>query len=444
MNTVRWALHASRLFEGIEPEQFEAVLAGVQTQALAPGELVFRHGDVGDATYVLMEGELQVFVTTGDGSTLLLNKLRPAEHFGEQALLPGGDGLRSASVRAATPAVVARIDRALFERTLGDNRPLKERLRHLSDDHRRNNLVHTESFVYRPLPPGQLRRVDRVAFPHHLETAFGHWIHMAVVESVKVPDPFHLGGRDMIMQQQHSVIICNPELNDVVDLRQIPMTELAKRKPDGFVPLRIHSLCRFGDVFGSLKCDCGPQLMVATRTIMREGSGMIIYTEQEGRNAGLFAKSAFYRMMEVDGVPTSETFQLLGLEKSDLRDYDAALDVLDLLGVDKVEFLSNNPSKIGSLKAGGREVRVRPVHIPTTAYDEAYLSDKRGSMGHMLPTDLHVISDNPDVRAVHLLRNLMPHLEAEHLEALALKIAEEKNLPELRAVVEGLNAGRGA
>lgn len=290
--------------------------------------------------------------------------------------------------------------------------------------------------VCRPLPSGlALRAAKGLTFPHHLQTATGHWIHMAVIEEVRVPDPLDMG-QSQVVQQQHSVFICNPDLNDVADLAEVPLNQLAKRQADGFVPIRIHSKCRFGDAFNSLMCDCGPQLMVAARSIMRRGTGIVIYTEQEGRNAGLSVKAAAYRLMELNGMPTSQTFQALGLHRNDLRSYDIIVDILQILNIDKVELYSNNPSKFGLLSSAGIELKQHPVRIPTTLYDEAYLEDKKNSMGHALLPDLREVGEDPDIRVAYYLRNLLRYLEPHQLKKVALMIAEEKNIPELRELAE--------
>ncbi|MBS0619898.1 MAG: hypothetical protein JSS61_00355 [Verrucomicrobia bacterium] len=149
----------------------------------------------------------------------------------------------------------------------------------------------------------QINTISAISHPHHLETNKGRWIHLAIVQNEEVYDPNNLSDKKITAVKEHSVYIYNPSLDHVVDLSRISLDQLVahREKP---VLMRIHSLCRFGDSFGSVMCDCGPQLMAAKLAIISNGSGMIIYLEQEGRNAGLTAKAAAYRLNAVEKIST--------------------------------------------------------------------------------------------------------------------------------------------
>ena len=149
------------------------------------------------------------------------------------------------------------------------------------------------------------------------------------------------------------------------------------------VPLRVHSECHTGDVWGSLRCDCGDQLEFAIRHIAAELFGAVIYLRQEGRGIGLLNKIRAYELQDL-GLDTIEANQYLGLPV-DARDYRVAAKIIELLKIRSVTLLTNSPDKIGQLKAEGIDVVDRiPVIIPPTAFDEGYLDVKKKKMGHML------------------------------------------------------------
>jgi GTP cyclohydrolase II len=149
------------------------------------------------------------------------------------------------------------------------------------------------------------------------------------------------------------------------------------------VPLRVHSECHTGDVWGSLRCDCRQQLEAATRYIASQEAGVVIYLKQEGRGIGLLNKIRAYQLQDL-GLDTVEANQYLDLPV-DARDYKVAAKIIDLLKIRSVSLLTNNPDKIGQLKAEGIDVVDRiPIVIPANRHDRDYLDVKKQKMGHML------------------------------------------------------------
>jgi GTP cyclohydrolase II len=149
------------------------------------------------------------------------------------------------------------------------------------------------------------------------------------------------------------------------------------------VPLRVHSECHTGDVWGSLRCDCRQQLEAATRYIAAQEAGVVIYLKQEGRGIGLLNKIRAYQLQDL-GLDTVEANQYLDLPV-DARDYKVAARIIDLLKIRSVALLTNNPDKIEQLKAEGIEVVDRiPIVIPANRHDRDYLDVKKQKMGHML------------------------------------------------------------
>ena len=154
--------------------------------------------------------------------------------------------------------------------------------------------------------------------------------------------------------------------------------------PDGRPPLvRLHSECLTGDVLGSLKCDCGPQLQAALGEIAGAGWGILLYLRQEGRGIGLINKLRAYALQD-QGFDTVDANTRLGFA-IDARDYGVAARMLDLLGQRRVRLLTNNPAKVAGLKAAGIEVVERVAHaVPSNPHNERYLATKRDRTGHQL------------------------------------------------------------
>jgi 3,4-dihydroxy 2-butanone 4-phosphate synthase/GTP cyclohydrolase II len=149
------------------------------------------------------------------------------------------------------------------------------------------------------------------------------------------------------------------------------------------VMTRIHSECLTGDVFGSLRCDCGEQIELALQMLSREGVGAFLYMRQEGRGIGLHNKIKAYSLQD-DGLDTIEANQKLGFE-SDLRHYGIGAQILLDLGINKIRLLTNNPKKVVGLSGFGLEIVDRvEVEVPPNSENLQYLQTKRDRMGHIL------------------------------------------------------------
>jgi 3,4-dihydroxy 2-butanone 4-phosphate synthase/GTP cyclohydrolase II len=147
--------------------------------------------------------------------------------------------------------------------------------------------------------------------------------------------------------------------------------------------VRVHSQCLTGDVFGSVKCDCGRQLHAAMELIAREGRGAIVYQQQEGRGIGIINKIRAYALQD-EGADTIEANERLGLAV-DLRCYEQCAEILRDLGLNRIRLMSNNPEKLEALEEMGLKVveRVSLVTPPTDAA-RSYLRTKKEKMGHLL------------------------------------------------------------
>jgi len=147
--------------------------------------------------------------------------------------------------------------------------------------------------------------------------------------------------------------------------------------------VRVHSECLTGDIFGSYRCDCGPQLHAALKQIEEAGSGVLLYMRQEGRGIGLLNKLRAYHLQE-QGLDTVEANNKLGFP-ADLRDYGIGAQILKDLGVCKIKLLTNNPRKIKGLEGYGLEVLERvPLTIEPNNNNRSYLETKKSKLGHLL------------------------------------------------------------
>lgn len=153
--------------------------------------------------------------------------------------------------------------------------------------------------------------------------------------------------------------------------------------PDEPVLVRVHSSCVTGDIFGSCRCDCGPQLHAAMQMVEREGKGVIVYMNQEGRGIGLANKLRAYKLQE-QGMDTVEANLALGFGMDD-RDYGVGAQILRDLGVSKMRLMSNNPKKRTGLVGYGLEVIENvPIELEANDHNRFYLETKRDRMGHSL------------------------------------------------------------
>lgn len=154
-------------------------------------------------------------------------------------------------------------------------------------------------------------------------------------------------------------------------------------QPDDDVLVRVHSECMTGDVFGSMRCDCGEQLRVAMAMIAKEGKGVLVYMRQEGRGIGLVNKMKAYGLQD-QGCDTVEANEALGFG-DDLRDYGVGAQILNDLGIRKMKLITNNPRKIVGLEGYGLSV-VERVHLelPPTPDNIHYMKTKREKLGHIL------------------------------------------------------------
>jgi 3,4-dihydroxy 2-butanone 4-phosphate synthase/GTP cyclohydrolase II len=149
------------------------------------------------------------------------------------------------------------------------------------------------------------------------------------------------------------------------------------------VLVRMHSSCLTGDIFGSRRCDCGPQLHAAMEAVQREGKGVVVYMQQEGRGIGLLNKLRAYKLQE-DGADTVEANQMLGFDM-DPRDYGVGAQVLHDLGVQRMRLLTNNPKKRTGLVGYGLEIVENvPIQIAPNEHNHHYLLTKKLKMGHHL------------------------------------------------------------
>jgi 3,4-dihydroxy 2-butanone 4-phosphate synthase/GTP cyclohydrolase II len=154
-------------------------------------------------------------------------------------------------------------------------------------------------------------------------------------------------------------------------------------EPDESILVRVHSSCVTGDIFGSLRCDCGPQLHKAMQLVEKEGKGVVLYMNQEGRGIGLFNKIKAYKLQE-EGMDTVEANIALGF-KEDERNYGVGAQILKDLKITKMRLLTNNPIKRIGLEGFGIEI-VENVNleVPTNEYNQFYMDTKRDKMGHFL------------------------------------------------------------
>ncbi|GIW78920.1 MAG: riboflavin biosynthesis protein RibBA [Gemmatales bacterium] len=178
--------------------------------------------------------------------------------------------------------------------------------------------------------------------------------------------------------------VVDPEPHLALTLGGIGVESTGEKATEEPVLVRAHSQCLTGDIFGSLKCDCGPQLRQAMKQIQQAGKGVILYMRQEGRGIGLLAKLHAYRLQQQENLDTVEANRRLGF-KPDLRHYGIGAQILADLGVRNIRLLTNNPAKVVGLEGYGLRIVERvPIQIAPNNVNENYLRTKREKLGHIL------------------------------------------------------------
>jgi GTP cyclohydrolase II len=238
-----------------------------------------------------------------------------------------------------------------------------------------------------PSPASALTEPPLVVVPADAVMKFGR----ADLHSLEIASEAHVplqGGissrfvifRDSIGGGSVAVIVGEPDLS----------------KP---VPVRLHSACLTGDVFGSSRCDCGDQLRLATKRLNEEGGGIVLYLEQEGRGLGLANKMRAYALQD-EGLDTVDANTTLGFD-DDERDYGIAAHMLQKLGCTRVYLMTNNPAKLDGLSGLGIEVVGRkPLHAPINAHNRRYMTAKAMRAGHKLDHLIAALAETETQSAV--------------------------------------------
>jgi GTP cyclohydrolase II len=177
-------------------------------------------------------------------------------------------------------------------------------------------------------------------------------------------------------------VVSFENLSDSKEHIAVVCGDVANQGPSGAPLVRLHSECLTGDVFGSARCDCGPQLQESLRRIGNEG-GVVLYLRQEGRGIGLYNKLKSYVLQE-KGLDTFEANHALSFG-DDLRTFDVACEMLKALGISKVRLLTNNPEKVKQLERGGVQViEVLSTGVFQNPFNSSYLRSKRKKQGHKI------------------------------------------------------------
>jgi len=183
-------------------------------------------------------------------------------------------------------------------------------------------------------------------------------------------------------------------INEIDKDEHVALTK-GELNTDEPILVRVHSKCLTGDTFHSLRCDCGEQLDSAMQMIQKEGKGVIIYLNQEGRGIGLSNKVKAYKLQD-DGLDTVEANEQLGF-KADLREYGIGAQILADLGLHKIRIMTNNPRKITALAGYGLEVVERvPIEIPPNEINIQYLQTKQKKLGHVFNWNYEEEKENND------------------------------------------------
>ena len=208
------------------------------------------------------------------------------------------------------------------------------------------------------------------------------------------------------------------------------------------VLVRMHSECLTGDAFGSLRCDCRPQLEAALSRISEEGEGVVVYLRQEGRGIGLVNKLKAYNLQD-GGLDTVEANEKLGFP-ADLRNYGVGAQILTDLGINRLKLLTNNPRKIAGLGGYGLQVESRvPLVICPGDHNAAYLEVKREKLGHLIDNNIKTNLTNERQNIVVYWDGKVNNSELKHFEDKAFKWSENhflnisiQSAPRLKALCE--------
>lgn len=225
------------------------------------------------------------------------------------------------------------------------------------------------AFLIDPEPAGEAQEVDASDLAAFADTAS-----LVIASRARLP----------VDAAEQSEIVAFRAAND---LREHVALVIGGQRGDRMPLVRLHSECLTGDVLGSLKCDCGPQLDAALHAMAQEaeagGWGVLLYLRQEGRGIGLINKLRAYQLQD-QGFDTVDANQRLGLP-NEARDFPVAARMLELLGVRAIRLMTNNPAKVEALKATGVEVAERVAHsLPANPHNARYLATKRDRSGHLL------------------------------------------------------------
>jgi 3,4-dihydroxy 2-butanone 4-phosphate synthase / GTP cyclohydrolase II len=198
---------------------------------------------------------------------------------------------------------------------------------------------------------------------------------------------------ETVLPTPHGVFKAIVYENDMDDHQHLALVK-GEINSDQEILVRVHSECLTGDVFGSMRCDCGEQLKAALKTIEKKGQGILLYIHQEGRGIGLVNKLRAY-MLQDQGKDTVEANEELGF-KADLRDYGIGAQILADLGVRKMKLMTNNPKKIIGLEGYGIKVTERvPIEIFPKKENINYLKTKKQKMGHLLNLPSKTVDAEP-------------------------------------------------